>query len=857
MQAELREREVILQAGGVRVVLSGPLATVQADHPVRLQQRIAHKDYLVFSLILQAREDTLVQDISWFKGDWDSECETVVSSTRMQDNVLFVRKNGISFFLSLDFPYSRIQPRQGISYPAHARMKAQATLNAHTLSVGACRLSGVRVGNLDRAEIEAVSAYVETRFPQRFKRPMFLAGSIRNRYGDPREGRIFYTMRDNPTLFLSPDLLAEDVRLMSKLGVEYYQLFEGLFDWPDARKNGAALRKLVRLGNRLGVRIGDYLCGRLFCPHYNYPHKSYLHLVEQMGKPRWIRINAKGEKDGLCMGDHEYADYLIRTMVDHNRKFGERLLCLDMWSIVPCHAKGHDHAPGDVYQQVAGLVRLMQALNAISPDFLVWTNIGIFDALMPKLAWFNPNCYLTDPHMRQYAPTLNALKLLGDSRREQMVSLHDQSFVPWRNYTNYEYYISPGSRVHDLEFFEYSFLQGLAVTPNIGLGEARSFLNRVPSGKREYCESFMRRWMDFIRKQFHIWKHTARVGDAPGLGKAEIYAHMLPDHGYLCLINPNPFPQTVRFRLDGSIGLSRGSRLSIHEIYPQQCLIAEQPLPYAAHGSSIECALAPHSVRYLEIRPYRSSNGVRLYGLPARVRRTADGYRVLLRGPQGVTRRLGLVLPKGAQATSVSAQHAPTVPMFTFPAGAKLVAKRANAAFVDVTFPREPAPRALTQWTVAPGNIRVNLPASDQDAFLGALVHGAFTEDMEVQVDLAVGLSRKSGVLAPPPMPATKSPSRLPKRKRYVFRTEFELPFIERRGMAPRDEEPVVELAFSDMSRVSALSARINGKPAIVQRHCYGDWYTPYVELMGAARPGKVLLEIGFTVNRGKKTAKD
>ena len=139
---------------------------------------------------------------------------------------------------------------------------------------------------------------------------------------------------------------------------------------------------------------------------------------------------------------HHAGQLLLRErLVAHNREFGLEMICLDFLGIRPCYATNHGHEPGDVYQQVRALVRLMEELNDLNPNFLIWSNSGNWIELMPKLCWFNPNVYLTDPHPRSYASHLNVLKFLGDGRREQMVSVHESYFVPYRAFCNCEYYL--------------------------------------------------------------------------------------------------------------------------------------------------------------------------------------------------------------------------------------------------------------------------------------------------------------------------------------------------------------------------------------------------------------------------------
>jgi hypothetical protein len=470
---------------------------------------------------------------------------------------------------------------------------------------------------------------------------------------------------------------------------------------------------------------------------------------------------------------------------------------------------------------------------------------------MPKLVWYNPNVYLTDPHVREYAPNLNTLKFLGDGRREQMVTTHERWFVPYRMFTNCEYYAFPRSRVADRHVFEYSFLQGLAVTPNICPAEVRTFLNRIPSAERNASVAFMRRWLDYVRSHFDVWQRTFRVGDSPSLGATEIYAHTDGDRGVICLVNQNPFPRVARFRLDGSVGLSSPGPFLLHEVYPHECPIAEQPLPHAARGDEIRCALPAESVRYLEVRPWAAAEGIRVCGLPARVRRSRGGYRVDVRAPQGETVPLALVLPDGERLRAVKARQRPTVPMYTFPATARIVATEGNLARLEVTFPRSRAPRVLNRWKIAPEDAAVSLPIPGC-GFLGGLVYGAWSEEYDVELILSTEpCATGQGVSLPDPTGDAETPSpSIPTSARRTFSTEFELPFIEpvRFGTMPDlYHDTVLELCFADCTKVKAVAVQLNGVPAEVRRYSYPrkkEWHSWYVDLTGAVDPGTVRLEV-------------
>lgn len=838
-----------LSAGGQTIQFTGELFHLDADQALDAKWTAAEHEFTTFSLDVTARTPSRLRQVQWFAGQWEAGVEQAVQSTALMDNVLFLRKGDMSFFLSLDFPYSRIGTN-GITYPPNEPLAAGQHYSAHSLTIGACRLSGQRVGQFDRAEIEAVSAYVERRFPPRIDRPMFLTAGIVNRMTDVREGRIFYSMIDNATIALNPNLIEEDLRLCGKIGVEYYQAFEGVFDWPDEAKTGATMQRLQKEARRLGVKMGDYANPQgLYCPHYNYEHRA-------LNRPEWLIGGADGKPAGPeCLGCPEYLKMLRERLVEHNRKYGLKMICLDFLNIHPCYATNHGHEPGDVYQQVLGLVQLMKDLNALDPDFLLWSNSGNWLDLMPKLTWVNPNVYLTDPHARSYASHLNALKFLGDGRREQMVSVHESHFVPYRAFCNCEYYFAPRSRLADTKVFEYSFLQGLAVTPNICPAELRTFLNRIPSKDADHAVAFMQQWLQFIREHFDVWKHTTRIGDAPGVGAAEVYAHIVGDRGFLCLVNQNPFPRTTTLTLDGSIGLSAGETFALNEVYPRECPIAEQPLPAARRGDRITFVMPAQSVRIIEVKAATKAQLPLVSGLPATIKPTKDGYQVVLRAPQGQKVELGLVLPPGQAVDQVSARQTPTVPMYTFVADARVLSQTGNVARIEVQFPRERAPRELTHWRVSPGDVEVDLPTADRTRFLGALVHNAFTEDYEVQLDVRTQASAVTEVRLPATPPAPALTAALPTGERLTYTTKFILPFIEHDFGCNADysEDPLIELAFADPAQIREIEARLNGVVVPVQRFRnprQPAYETLFIELPFNVKPGPVELSLNIQYSK-------
>lgn len=857
---EVADGKIILYSEGQQVDFSGDLFKLDAVGRVNAEWSKKEGDFITLFLAVSASAESRLNKVTWFSGVWEDGVEKVVHATALMDNTVFLRKNGISFFLSLDFPYSRIDS-SGIHYPPGVMLHEGRTYNAHTLSIGACNLSGEMIGAFDRAEIEAVSTYIEKRFTSRFQRPMVLSASITNQMTDVRDNRIFYSMYDNPTIALSPELVEEDLRLNAELGIEYYQVFEGVFDWPDEDLTGNNMRSLQRAARSLGVKMGDYAVPQgLYCPHYNHHHRA-------LDRPDWLIRDVGGNTGPECLGVNEYVDMLTSRLVAHNKKYGLQIICLDFLNIRSCYADNHNHPVGDTYQQILGLVNMMGALNELDENFLVWSNSGNWIELMPKLIWYNPNVYLTDPHVREYAPHLNILKNLGDGRREQMVTVHEQYFVPYTAFTNYEYYLAPNSRLADPHVFEYSFLQGLAVTPNIGLGEIRSFLDRIPSKDNLRVKSFIKYWLEFVREHYDVWRYTSRLGDPPGPGAAEVYGHMKEDRGFLCFVNQNAFPVNKKLVLDGTMGLSSGTSFVLSEIYPNRAPIIEQPIPFARMGDTIEFTLEPYSVRIVEVAPRETApTEPTVYGItPLRIDEIAGGYRFALTVRQGIGKEIAVVLPEGKKVTDVFAVQKQTVPMYTFPVSAKIIDKQGAIARIRIQGPREAAPTALTQWRVNGDPLYRTFPSAEREGFLGAYVHNAFSEDYEVWLTVKTDNITAAGPTTPvfyrkTTLQTNEAADAASVTGEASYQTQFTLPFIERYGQdRNQQDDAIVELGFSNPAAVVIKEVKLNGAQVPIKTFANAKnptHKTHYIELKGNVVPGAVMLELVVEYVDTKKNVK-
>lgn len=836
------------------------------------------------TLTVTPRHGIVVRRVWLWAASWTEQ--PVISRTGVQVIAALYRQGSVGLFASLDFPYSQIVCVDGVTtvgYPPHERVAAGTPYRCHSLTIGATSVSGRVRHGYHEGEVEAIDRYVQERFPPRSTRPLFSSASISNRFTQLEGDWVFYCLQDQPSLCAHRDLLKRELALMPRLGMEYYQVFPGVFDWGPDDPSPAMVHETVGWARANGLRMGDYSGANvLFCGHYNRHRNS-------LDRPEWRMLDSEGNALAFCLGNEEFVDLWASKVVSTAREFGFELHALDFLSLAPCHATDHGHPPGpeSIYSQVRGLVRFMDAVNDVSPAMLVWPNSGDWAELLPKLAWYAPSLYLTDPHVSTPWQGLNQTRILDDSRREQMVNLHYSRFVPYRFFTNCQYFFCQNSVVPDARaHYEYGALSTLAVTPNLCLAEVRPWLDRQSPETQARVESFYAKWTGFIKEQFALWTRTYHVCGDPAPGAVEIYGHADGEHGFVFIVNPQYWGRTVEVPLDESLGFSGSGGCQVAELYPLERLRLTRQGPLAEYGTRLPVHVDAQQVLILEVRPAPGPvSEPQLHGLPGTVETEQDRYVVKVRGLQGTHGRFALLTPDGSPPIrSVTVQcvlprqdeRQPSATPVT------LVASDHRGALVDITFPRDPAPAELREWTVRAGSLAegsaagwheglpngeaVRLPlvgdaqspdpwlpgphaaSSGADlgplaSFCGAYVENAFSEVQEAWLSLAFGdEAEPSGPRGQPrdggpgdelASDPFASPEALPEAgplgplatddaHEWWLQTRFSLPFMYGYGCEPAfDDHTILVFPLLPQPGKTTIAAWANGVPLEVRRYSY------------------------------------
>ncbi len=747
--AELRSGMIDSHGPGAPLILEGTLPeftwrlTYEHTGPGRItkQLELRPKHFFVLARVALA--------------SFTSQSAPEIVSTGLQDIAAFIRDGDKGILVSLDFPYSRIATEDEltrVTYPPFERESPGSPYVSHTLTVGATRPSGETRYGRDTGEVAAMDAYVQGRYPQRFDMPMFVSACINNRYTMPREGMVWYTYKDHPTLSFNLDLMKRELDLMPQLGMQYYQVFPGVFDWAPDDPDRDTIKEIMRYGNERGVRIGDYSgTSQVFCAHYNEHNNALNH-------PEWLVRDPANNPGAYCFGNNDFVDFYIDTVVSAAKEFGFKLHCLDFLSIAPCFADhGHPTGPDSVYHQVKGLVRFMETLAEVDPELMVWSNSGNWSEFLPKIAWSNPNLYLTDPYIGTPWPGLNMTRLLDDARREQMVSLHYTRFVPYRNYTNCQYFFSQNSIVPDIRNYQYGALSSLAVTPNLCLAEIRPWMDRLPSVQQNEVKAFYATWTTFLRDNYALWKSTFHIGDDPAPGNVEVYSHANANHGFVFIVNPNYTGTTVDVPVDARLGFNTDGLCEVRERYPVDHLLLTTEGPTPGFGSTLQFDAPAQQVRVLEIGPAaEASDAPRLYGIPGAFEKIESGYFLRTRGPQGTTHRFAVCTPSNAAAVTtatVRTDEPKQAKRLFAETPLQFLGQDGPYAYYEITFRRTAAPVELRTWHATPADLATGesqdwpkgfdvgdpctLPIEEGNLanFLGAYIDNAFTEDQETIID--------------------------------------------------------------------------------------------------------------------------
>ena len=117
-------------------------------------------------------------------------------------------------------------------------------------------------------------------------------------------------------------------------------------------------------------------------------------------------------------------------------------------------------------------------------------------------------------------------------------------------------------------------------------------------------KAWFRGWLDWTDAHAALLRKVKPIIGPPMIGRCDGTAAVDGDHGFVFLFNPNYRPLRAAFKLDASIGLTRGAAFVLKELYPQAGALHGKPgAGFWRLGDAVSLNLGATSAMVLEIVP--------------------------------------------------------------------------------------------------------------------------------------------------------------------------------------------------------------------------------------------------------------
>jgi len=356
---------------------------------------------------------------------------------------------------------------------------------------------------------------------------------------------------------------------------------------------------------------------------YVYPSVPYA------ANPAWLVKRPAKEDDTFTYATLEsraLQDYLIRNLIAFQKRTGIAGYSFDYTWL---------DLPGSSYAQWYGWRRVMETLRRAAPSIVI-------DGRQ-SYQMFGPWTWLAGsyPHPTGNDEQAESFKPYPDLHFDR-VSADRARFVNYwyRNYQFAPEEIIPGYATHQTERsrnvagaggkrqsvemmytryrprdwdylgYKYSFISSIAT------GGWNNVVDMIPARDTAEAKDFseddkawIRGWLDWTAKNKEYLRHTRTILDQPAMGHVDGTASIVGDRGYLFLFNPNYKQLPAEFSLDQTIGVTRGAKFLLREVYPDNGRLIGKPAAGVWNrGDAVELSLDGTSATVLEVIPEAEVN---------------------------------------------------------------------------------------------------------------------------------------------------------------------------------------------------------------------------------------------------------
>jgi hypothetical protein len=499
---------------------------------------------------------------------------------------------GVRFWYN---PYHRLDP--GAVHVSHDLVSvptgrtgfrlapAQGTCYTRRHAIGPWALSAEP---LDLGEIRAVQDAVAREAPPR-DGPLLI-----------HDGRL-----GGGSLERSPDRVLRDLSLAADLGLDYHLPDGDLGAWTAGAPSPETLDRVFAHAGACRVRLGLRLCANAPSCGSGQPWRP--------DRPEWAILQADGKPHpARCLGNPEFADWLSEEIGRRLAAHPFRLVAFDCLAVIPCHADGHGHPPGEasLYAQARGAESLLRRLKERHPGVATLTRRG-WDAYIPRFARW------TDLHDAGGGdllpfPEVSLTRLLNDALRKERLLVHHFRFLPLAALSGTALFQGDATEQAAVDgltvtrprpgvrppapasgVLGFTLLQSLATGPNLTLAGLHAWVGEEARAVRSAAEidadrEFLRTWIHFARANAGLLR-TARFLTPPDVDvhHVEVYGRLARAEAVVFVVNPDPREARVRLETDGTAVWTC--------LYPATAPGAPSPITPRATGDALDIAVPPWS----------------------------------------------------------------------------------------------------------------------------------------------------------------------------------------------------------------------------------------------------------------------
>jgi hypothetical protein len=411
---------------------------------------------------------------------------------------------------------------------------------------------------------------------------------------------------------------------------------------------------------------------------YVYPSAPFA------ANPSWLVKRPAKDGDAFTyatLASRELQDYLIRNLIAFQKRTGIAGYSFDYtWLDLPGSSS---------YAQWYGWRRVMETLRRAAPSIVIdgrqtYQMFGPWSWLAGSYP--HPTGNDEQPESFKPYPDLHFDRVSADRTRFVNYWYRNYQFAPEEIIPGYATHQTersrnlPGADGHrqgvemmytryrprdwDYLGYRYSFISSIAT------GGWNNVVDMIPARDPEEARYFsaedkawIRGWLAWTAKNKEYLRHTRTILEQPALGHVDGTAAILGDRGYLFLFNPNYKQLPAQISLDATIGLTKGERFLLRELYPQEGRLLGKPGTGAWNrGDQVELTLDGTSAKVLELIPEGKLDQPILFNAAALHRAVPPGVALKggalsvehAAGEPGTIKKLGVLLPAGSKVSTVT-----------------------------------------------------------------------------------------------------------------------------------------------------------------------------------------------------------